>query len=189
MQKNEYAHDRKPTPTVSMKHDNVKINHVNIWKRTHSAGLQFVSRNLFKRETQKKHWKDEIPASLFFGTQHGSPICQLHSKRVHRRARRPIKASHTRKRSWWKQHAVAPVPHSYHIPSTRLLLLLPTPWLSDLASSGAGRLSLTIPPWVSDRAARVAEKERKPIYNAAYTRRPPALPPNSAHSWIDVWYA
>lgn len=35
-----------------------------------------------------------------------------------------------------------------------------------------------MPPWVSDCAGRVAEKERKPIYNAVYTR--PLPPPQTA---------
>lgn len=80
----------KSMPSVSMKHDNVKINHVNVQKTPHSAVPQFVICILFKR-TNKKHWKDEIPATLFFRTLHGSPICQLHSKIVHKRACSPIK--------------------------------------------------------------------------------------------------
>lgn len=99
----------------------------------------------------------------FFGTQRSS---QLHSEIVHKRAYGPIKPP-TLLKDPGEDSTVAPVPSLNPHP------LLPTPWLSDLASSGRGCLSLTMAPWVSDEAGRVAEKERKPIYNAAYTQTSP----------------
>lgn len=167
--------DRKPTLTASMKHNNVKISHIRLWKNTPIQQCSILSvRIYFKGKTQEtvKGWNSS--QSVF---RDATRLANLSAplQNSSQKGTQTYKPPTPRKRSWWKQHTVVHVPPSHH---HHHLLLLLTPWLSDLASSSADRLSLTMPPWVSDCAGRVAEKERKPIYNVVYTQ--PLPPPQTA---------
>lgn len=103
-----------------------------------SSTLQFVTLNLFSKANTRNTERMKFQTLCF---RYATQLANLSAPHQNgsQRGMWDCKTSHTRNRSWWKaaySSSCATPPHSF----------LRAPWLSDLASSDAGCLSLTMPP-------------------------------------------
>lgn len=101
------------------------------WKHTIEQCSNW-SVGIYLKGKHKKHWKDEIPATLFFflggdATRLANLSAPLQNSS--QKGMQAYKTSHTGKRSWWKQHTVAPVPPSSSSPPPPYSM---TKWFSQL---------------------------------------------------------